>query len=988
MSRQSSLLNLLAAAGLAQSDLERERARGARDAAVAQAVAGGVSGSISGLTGAAEKVHDEADKDLVRGLELDRLVGPGQMTLGGPSVVPAGVTVNPAGTAATLSQTLGLTPSKGAYTAPLSAIPVAAAPVKPLTIGADLSVPTGVITPTPAPTPVTAPHPVDSGWDQPIDMANGANVDVPALKTPEISADELKAPAKLPVWLSPLLPDAKPEVPKVDVLGPVAAPKSWLSPLYDMPVTADGPKPVPVTLGVPTDTARNEMTGTLRPGVVLTPEMKQPIDDAEKSMDEDARNQLESAINSGVRTHTQQAALYANRANNPYPVAAPGTSDHEVGKAIDVDLTMMDAPTRSSFLKTQDDNKAAGKSYYAFNTPNDKIHGKLMDGTVADDAPRVVPAVANDSMGPLPGETRDAFKTRAKKLGLSDDDTEMFTHKVFDTSAIRDQRRVVAAALEGKPGFTPEQILAGQDAIAPLPADNLGAPTSISAKRPSPSDKPLSEPSAVSWKTTPEQDAEAYLAERGVDKHDNPIAKFLGVDNTYDLHKRQIVNAIVAQRHDYEQKYFQSFRDAQKLDLDRRVGESVIAKNYGEADKASNEGGHATQMANVVAGAMRPMAARLKDQLNSDDPNEVVAAQKQLKDEGNKALLAAGVNLADPKQQVLIQSALGVGIDDTMKGTKKRDLEPAYLDGIRAASDNIDAIPRLTKLRKDAAFQPNTLQIMQKQINGVAVPVVVGGVLTFDIGKVMDKLGDLRRRGEVTPAQYNYLAEAYALKNNLAKVANAGFNLTDGDMARIDVGLFDPYSTAEEYDARMKSMEYDMTKALKNKVDDLNPTFKVPTTLAKTIQGREIPTDYTPAQPGAFGAETGKAFGKRSDASSGADAFGANVGDAASALVPAAIGAVGAGLGHLGNGIDTASKFVDKQVKKVDGSSAPPVATPGAARLPLDLRLGGRLLDLQKQATKAGVDPAALAKALAASTAAGADLYTEGQNFIFDNKRK
>jgi len=41
-------------------------------------------------------------------------------------------------------------------------------------------------------------------------------------------------------------------------------------------------------------------------------------------------------IVSGLRTHAEQAALWARRATNPYPVAAPGTSAHERGRAIDV----------------------------------------------------------------------------------------------------------------------------------------------------------------------------------------------------------------------------------------------------------------------------------------------------------------------------------------------------------------------------------------------------------------------------------------------------------------------------------------------------------------------------------------------------------------------------------------------------------------------------------------------------------------------------
>jgi D-alanyl-D-alanine carboxypeptidase len=39
---------------------------------------------------------------------------------------------------------------------------------------------------------------------------------------------------------------------------------------------------------------------------------------------------------SGLRTRSEQEALWEARATNPYPVARPGTSDHERGLAIDV----------------------------------------------------------------------------------------------------------------------------------------------------------------------------------------------------------------------------------------------------------------------------------------------------------------------------------------------------------------------------------------------------------------------------------------------------------------------------------------------------------------------------------------------------------------------------------------------------------------------------------------------------------------------------
>jgi hypothetical protein len=41
-------------------------------------------------------------------------------------------------------------------------------------------------------------------------------------------------------------------------------------------------------------------------------------------------------VTSGFRSREKQAALYADRASNPYPVAAPGTSMHERGLAVDV----------------------------------------------------------------------------------------------------------------------------------------------------------------------------------------------------------------------------------------------------------------------------------------------------------------------------------------------------------------------------------------------------------------------------------------------------------------------------------------------------------------------------------------------------------------------------------------------------------------------------------------------------------------------------
>jgi D-alanyl-D-alanine dipeptidase len=43
-------------------------------------------------------------------------------------------------------------------------------------------------------------------------------------------------------------------------------------------------------------------------------------------------------ITSGLRTRAEQQALWDNRHNNPFPVAPPGTSNHEHGDSADVTI--------------------------------------------------------------------------------------------------------------------------------------------------------------------------------------------------------------------------------------------------------------------------------------------------------------------------------------------------------------------------------------------------------------------------------------------------------------------------------------------------------------------------------------------------------------------------------------------------------------------------------------------------------------------------
>lgn len=47
-------------------------------------------------------------------------------------------------------------------------------------------------------------------------------------------------------------------------------------------------------------------------------------------------------VASGLRSRAEQEALWARRASNPYPVARPGTSDHERGLAVDVPRGFVD----------------------------------------------------------------------------------------------------------------------------------------------------------------------------------------------------------------------------------------------------------------------------------------------------------------------------------------------------------------------------------------------------------------------------------------------------------------------------------------------------------------------------------------------------------------------------------------------------------------------------------------------------------------------
>ena len=95
----------------------------------------------------------------------------------------------------------------------------------------------------------------------------------------------------------------------------------------------------------------------------LSPDFKNALDKARSAYRE--RFGKEMPISSGFRTREEQTQLYANRAANPYTVAAPGTSKHEVGMAADIPVSVPE-----SFLNEFGIHRPLGKS--------DPVHAVLM----------------------------------------------------------------------------------------------------------------------------------------------------------------------------------------------------------------------------------------------------------------------------------------------------------------------------------------------------------------------------------------------------------------------------------------------------------------------------------------------------------------------------------------------------------------------------------------------------------------------------------
>jgi hypothetical protein len=71
-------------------------------------------------------------------------------------------------------------------------------------------------------------------------------------------------------------------------------------------------------------------------------------------------------ITSGLRTYAEQMRLWNSRGSNPYPVARPGTSRHESGRAADVTINGRDIQSviSASELRAAGINPLAGDSVH------------------------------------------------------------------------------------------------------------------------------------------------------------------------------------------------------------------------------------------------------------------------------------------------------------------------------------------------------------------------------------------------------------------------------------------------------------------------------------------------------------------------------------------------------------------------------------------------------------------------------------------------
>lgn len=144
------------------------------------------------------------------------------------------------------------------------------------------------------------------------------------------------------------------------------------------PATVSAPAPAPVPSGPVVPNDANAIPGTVG--------MDMKLADASQDFIQDNPN---TYLSSGVRSTADQARLYADRANNPNPVAVPGTSRHERGLAVDIGGM------------TPDQRALLPQYGLSQPVPGDPPHVELAGGD-----PAALPVNAQATQGQLPTQGR------------------------------------------------------------------------------------------------------------------------------------------------------------------------------------------------------------------------------------------------------------------------------------------------------------------------------------------------------------------------------------------------------------------------------------------------------------------------------------------------------------------------------------------------------------------------------------------------------
>jgi LAS superfamily LD-carboxypeptidase LdcB len=116
--------------------------------------------------------------------------------------------------------------------------------------------------------------------------------------------------------------------------------QAWMAP----PAPAPAPQPTPTTSFAATLAQATATPATSTPATASTPgSYAHLIGDLDSNPELLQRLEILAAqrgetwnVTSGLRTVAEQQVLWDNRHNNPFPVARPGTSNHQHGNAADV----------------------------------------------------------------------------------------------------------------------------------------------------------------------------------------------------------------------------------------------------------------------------------------------------------------------------------------------------------------------------------------------------------------------------------------------------------------------------------------------------------------------------------------------------------------------------------------------------------------------------------------------------------------------------